>query len=200
MVGNFLQNTRFPSSLRPNCQPSPRRRSITSNSAVGMRLTLCVLALVSSLCWQANSTSAQTAHATVRQAVHSAGKIPERGRQFAQEQVRQASSVVDDSMVDGHYEATLAPAASHYDPIDMSNGAGCCDGCGAFSDACCCHPFGWLLDWSRGDLWLGTTSFSGAGNFLGCLNQLCLAVVTAGISTCYTWIRRVRHHNGGFER
>lgn len=36
-----------------------------------------------------------------------------------------------------------------------------------FSDACCCHPFGWLLDWSRGDLWLGSTSFSAHGNFLG---------------------------------
>lgn len=132
-----------------------------------MRFTLCVLALMSSLCWQANSTSAQTTHAAVRPALPSAGKIPERGRQFAQEQVRQASVEIDDSMVDGHYAAALAPAASHYDPIDMANGGGCCDGCGAFSDACCCHPFGWLLDWSRGDLWLGSTSFSGAGNFLG---------------------------------
>lgn len=42
---------------------------------------------------------------------------------------------------------------------------GACQSCGAFEN-CLCQPFGWLLDWSRSDLWIGTCGFSGAAGFL----------------------------------
>lgn len=61
------------------------------------------------------------------------------------------------------YQETLAPNAMHYD----SGGWDDCQSCGAVSGACHCQPFGWLLDWSRGDLWLGTVGFAGASSSLG---------------------------------
>lgn len=48
-----------------------------------------------------------------------------------------------------------------------SCGGGCRGQCESFLAVPTCQPYGWLLDWSRGDLWLGTTSFTGASNFLG---------------------------------
>lgn len=175
MVGNNLQYACFPNSgRRHNESPSTCCCNAIYLDIAG-RVLLCVLTLVFGLYWQPNSTFAQSTADTVRSAVHRAGKLPERGNRLASEQVRHASLAMNDSMDDAyldahahaHDEATLTPAASNYEAIDMRAEGACCNGCGAVPEACCCHPFGWLLDWSRGDLWLGTTSFTGAGNFLG---------------------------------
>lgn len=50
--------------------------------------------------------------------------------------------------------------APHHSASDMG-----CDSCGAV-DQCGCNPVGFLLDWSRAELWLGMTSFTGEGSFL----------------------------------
>ncbi len=71
------------------------------------------------------------------------------------------------------YETTVAPGASEYGPDsaiyqgeDFEVSGSSCDGCGRSPNRCGCNPCGWLLDWSRSDLWIGTTSFTGASNFL----------------------------------
>jgi hypothetical protein len=86
-------------------------------------------------------------------------------RKKPSEAVRQASVQMSNS-----YEATLAPATMLEEQIilddnqfhDASLG---CDSCG-MSTTCCCNPVGFLLDWSRADLWMGVTSFSSPANFL----------------------------------
>ncbi len=113
------------------------------------------------------SIHAQSSSSAVRPSVNRPGKIPERSRRPALAPVRQASIEVFDSFAPESYDTTLAPAAMDYETIDMNSSAGGCNDCGAATDACCCQPFGWLLDWSRGDLWIGTTGFTGASNFLG---------------------------------
>lgn len=47
------------------------------------------------------------------------------------------------------------------DIVVSSNG---CDSCGG-QDVCCCRP-GFLLDWTRAELWAGMVGFSVPGNFL----------------------------------
>ena len=165
MVGNNLQYTCFQNSHRRNNESLLTCRCNAIYLVIAWRVMLCML--VFGLCCQVGSTFAQTTANTASPAVHRTGKLPERGRRPAGEQVRHASFGMNDSMDDANYDATLTPAASNYEAIDMRADGVCCNGCGAVPDACCCHPFGWLLDWSRGDLWLGTTSFTGAGNFLG---------------------------------
>lgn len=70
------------------------------------------------------------------------------------------------------YEVRLAPSAvghqvhssvSHPELVVDSMAHGC-DSCGT-ANVCCCSPFGFLLDWTRADLWLGVTGFTGPGNF-----------------------------------
>lgn len=50
-----------------------------------------------------------------------------------------------------------------YQPISDSS----CDSCGAVPNQCGCSAASFLLDWSRVDLWLGVTSFTGQGNHVG---------------------------------
>lgn len=85
-------------------------------------------------------------------------------------------SIIDDTTdqqyypsdgIDNGYTATLAPGAVDYDLHDSSGFQAGCDNCGAMNGVCICQPFGWLLDWSRGDLWLGSVGFSGASSSLG---------------------------------
>ncbi len=74
------------------------------------------------------------------------------------------------------YQPELLPGITNFSPhhsgdefYDNSGEIAACDPCqqcGA-REFCHCRPFGWLLDWSRADLWLGTSGFSGAGGFLG---------------------------------
>ncbi len=162
MVWQYLQNTQF--------QPSESRCTAGCNAIyplVALRLILC--AGVFGLCHLqllTDSTFAQTSKGAVRSAVHRPGKIPERANNARRSPVRQASIEIYDSFEDESYESTLAPSVLDYETIDMTTGGGCTD-CGSQPGACCCGPFGWLLDWSRGDLWLGTTSFNGASSFLG---------------------------------
>jgi hypothetical protein len=39
-----------------------------------------------------------------------------------------------------------------------------CDACG--HNICCCSPTGYLFDWTRADLWVGTTGFVGPANHI----------------------------------
>ncbi len=47
----------------------------------------------------------------------------------------------------------------HYANTDSS-----CDSCG--HELCCCLPTGFLFDWSRAEVWVGTTGFTVPSNFL----------------------------------
>ncbi len=47
---------------------------------------------------------------------------------------------------------------------DLASAAGC-NHCG-MNVGCCCSPAGYLLDWSRADLWAGVTGFSGPANIV----------------------------------
>lgn len=72
------------------------------------------------------------------------------------------------------YEGMVAPGAAHgsLEPIPMQEihltdmAISSCDSCGAADGNCGCNPFGYLLDWSRGDLWIGTASFTGASGYI----------------------------------
>ncbi len=68
---------------------------------------------------------------------------------------------------DHGYSQTLTPGAMHYGASEGVSFQNNCNTCGALQGACICQPFGWLLDWSRGDLWLGSVGFSGASSSLG---------------------------------
>ena len=57
----------------------------------------------------------------------------------------------------------IAPSAESYHSWNESG----CQSCGSSAAVCHCQPFGWLLDWSRGDLWLGSVGFNGASSHLG---------------------------------
>ncbi|MEZ6135758.1 MAG: DUF6666 family protein [Pirellulaceae bacterium] len=48
------------------------------------------------------------------------------------------------------------------EPLLMASG---CDSCG-MTAVCCCNPAGFLLDWSRADIWVGVSGFASPGNFL----------------------------------
>lgn len=67
----------------------------------------------------------------------------------------------DEELMVGH-----APLPSELNVGDEGYAAPCGQ-CSALRDACCCQPCGWLLDWSRGEVWVGTNGFSGASSFLG---------------------------------
>lgn len=135
---------------------------------------------------------AQSSRPALRSVGHRAGNIPERPLPLAHsaahsvvqlaaysadpQVARQADHEGYEAVPAEIYSQTLAPATSGYETIIESDPtmAAHCD-CGVvhdYSGGCLaaplgCQPFGWLLDWSRGDLWIGTTSFTGAGNFLG---------------------------------
>ena len=90
------------------------------------------------------------------------------------------------------HQATVAPATTHgahesisvmesapehFDvadqPFDASDSVchtGGCDSCGS-SDLCCCLPTGFLFDWSRADVWVGTTGFTVPSNILTTTNN-----------------------------
>ncbi len=95
-------------------------------------------------------------------------------------QVRTAAVEIYDDFGDeqsqDEYQQILLPGATtfsppnsvvdHYDSVGDCAACDPCQSCGAL-EFCHCQPFGWLLDWSRSDLWVGTCGFSGAGGFLG---------------------------------
>lgn len=125
------------------------------------------------------------AGARMRRAGASQGSHRQPARKAARGPVRTASieiyddfgdSIIDgtsdqpyysDDDIDNGYTETLAPGAVHYGASDGSHFHTGCYTCGAMDGACVCQPFGWLLDWSRGDLWLGSVGFSGASSSLG---------------------------------
>lgn len=83
--------------------------------------------------------------------------------------VRPASMEMSNS-----YEEMLAPGTMLQEGVILGDRplhgetyqeTGGCDSCG-MSTTCCCNPTGFLLDWSRAELWLGVAGFSTPGNFL----------------------------------
>lgn len=134
----------------------------TANPRLVCLVLACIFAIAGDwLC--AQTPNRMTGSATSKR------KIPQANRAPGDRPVRSASAQL--------YSETLAPGASNADlqPIPLpdseftySEGDYLNPGCESCvsAAACCCNPTNCLLDWTRADLWMGVTSYSGPGSFL----------------------------------
>lgn len=145
-------------------------KSIAVKSIAAQHIRLLWLACLTGLAW--NVLTPHSASAQHAKSLHISQSAAASHPNRVQHHKQHRSGVQPTSAQLSNTAATetvslLAPAALEYESLEPVHLTDNCAQCAAPVDICCCQPFGWLLDWSRGDLWLGTTSFTGASGFLG---------------------------------
>ncbi len=135
-------------------QTAKMQRPITA--AVGRTSTPTRMHVINN----ASSSASKSGPSTRRSGVSTASIATQSQAHLSQAQL--APTVMHGMPFEGTAESILIDDGTMLNPSLIDGNA--CDSCG--SEFCCCNPAGYLIDWTRADLWAGTTGFVGPGNFI----------------------------------